>query len=238
VEGLRVDLLNPRASIELKRQGDEGQPVLVIDDFLANPDGWREAASRAAFGRIGPFYPGLRSAIPPAAASALREGLAGPIGEAFGLDPVPGLLECFFSIVTTPPASLAPIQRLPHFDGLEPERIAILVYLSGAEQGGTAFYRQRATGFETVDQARFPAFEAALKAGVAEHGLPPAGYIDGDTPLYQEIARYEARPNRALVYRGHSLHCAAIPAGADLSVDPRRGRLSVNAFLFDAPASP
>jgi hypothetical protein len=235
VEGRGVDLLNARATIELRRQGREGQPVLVIDDFLAVPEGWREAASRARYGRIGPFYPGLRSGIPPEAAAGLREGLARPIAEAFGLEPPPPVLECFFSIVTTPPADLAPIQRLPHFDGLEPERIAILVYLSGAEQGGTAFYRQRATGFETVDAARFPAFEAALKAGVAEHGLPPAAYIDGDTPLYEEIARYEARPNRALVYRGHSLHCAAIPAGADLPTDPRRGRLSINAFLFGPP---
>jgi Family of unknown function (DUF6445) len=163
----------------------------------------------------------------------MREALAGPIGETFGLDPVPPVLEAYFSIVTTPPEALAPIQRLPHFDGLEAERIAILVYLSGAEQGGTAFYRQRATGFETVDCERFPAFEAALKAGVADHGLPAPSYIAGDTPLYEQIANYEARPNRALIYRGHSLHCAAIPAGVELPADPACGRLSINSFLFD-----
>jgi len=226
-------LLNPNAVVEVVRQGREAQPVVVVDDFLADPEEWRRLASRLSYGRIGPFYPGLRAHVPADAAAAIREGLGPLIAEAFRLDPVPPLLECFFSIVTTPPAQLAPIQRLPHFDGLEPERIAILVYLSGAEQGGTAFYRQRATGFETVDAARFPAFEAALKAGVAERGLPPPTYIDGDTPLYEEIARYEARPNRALIYRGHSLHCAAIPAGAELPADPATGRLSINAFLFD-----
>jgi hypothetical protein len=189
-------------------------------------------AARAGYGRIGPYYPGLRAPVLPAAAAALRDELAEAIAETFGLDPVPPVLECYFSIVTTPPAGLAPIQRLPHFDGVEPERIAILVYLSAPRQGGTAFYRHRATGFETVDATRFPAFEAALKAGVAEHGLPPAAYIAGDTPLYEQIARYEARPNRALVYRGHTLHCAAIPPEADLPADPRRGRLSINAFLF------
>jgi len=228
-----VALLNPQAKIETVRQGREAQPVMVIDDFLAAAEEWRHLAARLPFGRIGPFYPGQRAHLPGDAAAAIRDGLAGPIGEVFGLEPVPPMLECFFSIVTTPPEQLAPIQRLPHFDGLEPERIAILIYLSGAEKGGTAFYRQRATGFETVDAARFPAFEAALKAGVAEHGLPPPAYIDGDTPLCEEVARYEARPNRALVYRGHSLHCAAIPAGAELPADPVRGRLSINAFLFD-----
>lgn len=96
------------------------------------------------------------------------------------------------------PQSLAPIQRLPHVDGLEPDRLAILVYLSGAETGGTAFYRQRATGYETVDAARF-----------------------------------DARPNRALIYRSHLLHCARIASGAALPADPATGRLTINAFLFD-----
>jgi uncharacterized protein DUF6445 len=226
-------LLNPQATIRVERQGDEAQPVIVIDDMLAAPERWREVAARARYGRIGPYYPGLRANVPAAAAAAIREELAGQIGETFGLEPVPPVLETFFSIVTTPPAALAPIQRLPHFDGLEPERIAILIFLSGASQGGTAFYRQRATGFETVDAARFPAFEAALEAGVAEHGLPATAYIAGDTPLYERIARYEARPNRALIYRGHTLHCAAILPGAELPPDPLRGRLSINSFLFD-----
>jgi hypothetical protein len=226
-------LLNPGAKIRIARQGGEAQPVIVIDDMLAAPERWREAAARARYGRIGPHYPGLRAVVPAEAAAAMRDALAPAIADTFGLDPVPPVLETYFSIVTTPPEALAPIQRLPHFDGLEPERIAILIFLSGAEQGGTAFYRQRATGFETVDPARFPAFEAALRAGIAEHGLPPPAYIDGDTPLYEQIGRYEARPNRALVYRGHSLHCAAIPAGAPLPADPAQGRLSINSFLFD-----
>lgn len=227
-----MTLINPQAAIRVEHQGHERQPVIVIDDMLAEPERWRTAAAAARYGRIGPHYPGVRAHVDAGDARAMRDELAGVIGDAFGLDPVPPVLECFFSIVTTPPQALAPIQRLPHVDGLEPDRIAILVYLSGAEQGGTAFYRQRATGFETVDGPRFPAFEAALRAGVAEHGLPPPAYIAGDTPLYEQIAAYEARSNRALIYRSHALHCAAIPAGIALPADPARGRLSVNAFLF------
>lgn len=227
-----MTVINPRAAIRVAHQGNERQPVIVIDDLLAEPERWRAAAAAAQYGRIGPYYPGVRAHVASGDARAIRDELAGVIGETFAIDPVPPLLECFFSIVTTPPEALAPIQRLPHVDGLEPERLAVLIYLSGAEQGGTAFYRQRATGFETVDKARFPAFEAALRAGVAEHGLPPAAYIAGDTPLYDRIAAYEAQPNRALIYRSHALHCAAIPAGVDMPADPKRGRVSVNAFLF------
>ena len=227
-------LLNPHATIRVEHQGAEREPVIVVDDALAAPDGWRGLAAKLDYSRIGPHYPGVRAIVPPQAAEEMRGEMAAVIGATFGLDPVPPVLECFFSIVTTPPDALAPIQRLPHFDGLERTRIAVLIYLSGADQGGTAFYRQRATGFETVDAERFPHFEAALNAGVAEHGLPPPAYIASDTPLFEQVAAYEARPNRALIYRSCLLHCAHIAPGTPLPADPRTGRLSINSFLFDS----
>ena len=163
----------------------------------------------------------------------MRDELAPLLSRTFGLNPVPPVFECYYSIVTTPPEALAPIQRLPHVDGLELDRIAILIYLSGLEAGGTAFYRQRSTGFETLDRERFPRFEAELRAGVAKHGLPEAAYISGSTPLYEQFASYEARPNRALIYRSRSLHCAEIAAKAVLPAEPATGRLTINSFLFD-----
>ena len=226
-------VLNPAAQIELARHGHERQPILVIDDFLADSQAWREEAARRRFRQIGPHYPGVRAPVAETEAGAMRDELASLLAETFDLDPVPPVFECYFSIVTTPPQALAPIQRLPHVDGLERDRIAILVFLSGTEAGGTAFYRQRATGFETLDPERFPRFEAELRAGVAKHGLPPAAYIGGDTPLYEQIASYEARPNRALIYRSRSLHCAEIASNASLPADPTTGRLTINSFLFD-----
>ena len=224
-----MSIVHPDAVARIVRQGHEGQPVIIVDDLLADPGRWRAAAAAARFTSIGPHYPGIRAAIQPALANSLRDSLVALMGDTFG--PVPPVLEAYFSIVTTPPDRLAPIQRLPHFDGFEPDRIAVLLYLSGAAQGGTAFYRQRATGFETVSRDRFPVFEAALRDGVATHGLPDAGYIDGDTPLYERIAIHDAAPNRALIYRSQMLHCAAIPPGIALPADPVMGRLSVNLFL-------
>lgn len=227
-------LLNRNSVIRVERQGREAQPVIIIDDLFAAPERWRADAANARYGAIGAYYPGIRAVVPPAAAEVLRAELAPLIGQTFALDPVPPMLECYYSVVTTPPEQLAPIQRLPHVDGLEPDRIAILIYLSGASHGGTAFYRQRGTGFETVAADRFAAYDAALSARVAEHGLPPPAYIAGDTPLFERIAEYQARPNRALIYRSHALHCAAIPPRTALPADPRHGRLSINAFLFNA----
>ena len=229
-------LLNPHRKTDIVRQGAERQPVIVIDDVLAEPEAWRARAGRLAYRRIGPHYPGLRAPVAQDAADAMRGELEPLLASTFDLDPVPPVFECYFSLVTTAPEALAPIQRLPHVDGLEPTRIAILIFLSGTEMGGTAFYRQRATGFETLDPERFPRFEAALRAGVAEHGLPPPGYIAGDTPLYEKIASYDARPNRALIYRSRALHCAEIAEGAALTASPEDGRLTINSFLFGGEA--
>ena len=226
-------VLNPEATTTLFRHGNEQQPVLVIDDFLADPDAWRDEASRRHFRQIGPHYPGVRAPVAEGKAAAMRDELAPLLAETFETDPVPPVFECYYSIVTTPPQALAPIQRLPHVDGLERDRIAILIFLSGTESGGTAFYRQRATGFETLDRERFPRFEAELRASVAQHGLPEPAYISSDTALYEMIASYKARPNRALIYRSRSLHCAEIASDAVLPADPLLGRLTINSFLFD-----
>jgi hypothetical protein len=231
-------LINPAARVDVARLGRERQPVIVLDDMLSQPDLWRHVAARAVFAPIRPFHPGVSAVVPARLGSQLRDELAPLIAATFGLDPVPPAYSCFLSLVTTPPEALTRVQRLPHVDGLERERIAILIYLAGADKGGTAFFRQRATGFETVDAQRRAAFEAALDAGLDEHGEPPPGYLDGDTELYECIARYEARPNRGLIYRGHSLHSAAIAPGAELPQDGAKGRLTLNAFLSeDGPAA-
>ena len=230
---MTMRFLNPNAAVRVEHVGREAQPVIVIDGLLAEPERWIATAKAARFRPIGPHYPGIRSPVPAAPALALRNELADLIETTFAVDPVPPLFECYFSIVTTPPHALTPIQRLPHVDGVEPDRLAILVYLAGCEAGGTAFYRQRATGLETIDKSRFPTFDAALHAGVVEHGLPGPAYIVGDTPLFEQVASIDAVPNRALIYRSHLLHCARIAPETILPDDPLTGRLTVNAFLFE-----
>jgi hypothetical protein len=217
--------------VDIRHDGTEREPLAVIDGFWPRPEALIDDAARRVFAPVGPFYPGVRAAARPGVAAAMRGLVAPVLAEHFGLAPAPAVFECFYSLVTTPPAQLAPIQRLPHFDGLERERIAVLLFLTEAP-GGTAFYRHRATGFETVTADRYSAYDAALHAGVREHGLPPPSYIAGDTPLFERIRLADSVPNRALVYRGNRLHCAHLPPGTPFSADPRLGRLTVNLFLY------
>jgi hypothetical protein len=154
---MAAPMLNPDRRMEIVRQGVERQPVIVIDDVLAEPEAWRALAGRLDYGRIGPHYPGLRAPVPPGAADAMRGELEGVLADTFDLDPVPPVFECYFSLVTTAPEALAPIQRLPHVDGLEQARIAILVFLSGTEMGGTAFTGSARRGSRRSTPSAFPA---------------------------------------------------------------------------------
>lgn len=223
--------LSPSAHVAESRFGTENQVLLTVDDALPDPEAVVAIAARHRFGPIGPFYPGVRAAVPEGVAMELVAPLRDRLAAAFALDAVPDFLECYLSLVTAAPGELAPIQRLPHFDGVERERLAILLYLDGAEQGGTAFYRQRATGFESVDRSRYDRYSAALEAEVARHGLPPNAYIAGDTPLFERVHLVEGRFNRLIAYRGNTLHCAALDGGFKPSAEPTKGRLTVNLFL-------
>ena len=150
---------------------------------------------------------------------------------AFGITSGVGLEACNFSLVTTPPEKLTPPQRLPHFDTIDTGRIAVLHYLCRPEHGGTAFYRHRRTGFETVTADRFERYQRVLHEEAGEHGLPPARYFHGATTQFDAVAEYDAVFNRALIYRGATLHSGSIPAGFGFSGNPRLGRLTVNTFF-------
>ncbi len=223
--------LAPAARITTTAFGHEANALLTIEEALADVELVRTIAARHAFHPIGPHYPGIRAPVSERIAQPLFAPLGGAIEESFGLPRPLRYIEGFLSIVTRSPADLRPIQRLPHFDGTEPARIAMLLYLDPGERGGTAFFRQRATRFESVSPERLAAYEAALEAGVARHGLPQARYVGADDPLFERIHQVEGELNRLIVYRGNTLHCADLTDEFLPLADPLAGRLSLNLFF-------
>lgn len=219
-------------SSRIEHVGRERQPVVVIDDFVPDPEALRVTAEAREYRPMGRHYPGLRAEVAAEDVQAYLAPIRDLIAQVFGCSREPEIISAGYSIVTTSPADLTPIQRLPHFDGWEAERIALLHYLDGPEKGGTAFYRHRSTGYETISAERHAGYDAALHRDVARHGLPGPAYIAGDTPLFERIAQVPARFNRALIYRGHLLHCADLPGDLDFAPDPRSARLTVNTFLM------
>lgn len=215
--------------VSIVHHGAERQPVVVIDDF-GDAERFRDDASFLSFAPIGPHYPGLRAVVAPVLLRDLLVRLEPVAREAFGLG---GLVtvDSFYSVVTTPPAALTPIQRLPHFDEVSPTRLALLHFLSPDESSGTAFYRHRSTGYESVDGDRLAPYRSALDADLRRHGIPDARYIAGDTPVFEQVALHQGRFNRAILYRSNTLHCASLPDTLSLDPDPLIGRLTVNTFL-------
>lgn len=216
--------------VSIARHGAEGEAIVLIDGFVPDPHALRDDAAMLAYAPMGVHYPGIRAVVPPVVARRLTASVAPLAREAFGAAAL-DVAEAFYSLVTTDPIDLAPIQRIPHFDGVEPERLALLLYLNPDAPGGTAFYRHRSTGFETVTAPRLPAYRAALEGELARTGLPDPAYIEGDTALFEQVLRIEGRFNRAILYRGNRLHCAWLPEGTPFVAEPSSGRLTLNLFL-------
>lgn len=227
---------NPDARIRVDPVGRESQPVVCIDDFLLGAEALRaDAIAGGAFDDNTGFYPGLRRPAPRAYYRALHDSLPGLIERVFGVGPGQiAAAECSYSLVTTRPDDLHPVQRVPHFDSNRPTELAMIHFLCGPEMGGTSFYRHRETGFEYVDSERRERFLGALEADAKAGYLPPSGYINGDTDQFERIASYAASFNRLLLYRCTSLHSGNIAEGFDFDTHPAKGRLSINTFLLNS----
>lgn len=214
--------------------GNEQSPLLVVDHFLRDPQLLIDhAAEHGAFSSVTDTkYPGVRAPLPHIYSLAVRAFLGALIADTFGLgtSPLDGEL-AFYSLVTTRPEQLQLRQRMPHFDSAYDRQLAVLHYLSPQEQGGTSFYRHRATGYETIRTHRIIGFTAALETELAAHAPLPARYIDGDTDSFQRFATVDGTFNRLVIYRSVNLHSPDIPADFRFDSDPRSGRLTVNLFF-------
>ena len=212
--------------------GRERAPLLVIDNLVAGAESLVELAAMKIFGDVVTYYPGIRAKVPLTYQQFILEQFGPLFAEYFGLAGARlRFTACHFSLVTTPPEKLDYLQRIPHTDSFLGSQLAFIHYLFKADLGGTAFYRHRKTGFEVVDEARCVEFMARRDEEKDGPNSPPPAYINGDTPLYEEVGRQQGVFNRMLIYRRNSLHSACLAAGFVPDANPRTGRLSVNGFL-------
>lgn len=217
-----------REDIQIIRLGKEKQPLVILDNFAFEPEALVADAATKTFKKDGSYYPGIRAK---AGFNYLSE--RGPLivkifKEIFNCSVGIEVTESNYSMVAKPEETLDPIQSLPHFDGFNPQNFAILHYLCREDQGGTAFYRHKATGFETITEDRFSTYEASLKAEAKEDGIPK-GYFRG-SDRFERIYEIEPLFNRLVIYRGILLHSGSMPANPVFSDDPAVGRLTLNIF--------
>lgn len=222
---------------ELRKIGEMGTPVVVIDEFNGDVAELIEIAAGLApfpYHREN-YYPGLRCVITEADSAAndyVERSLNDAAQFIAGAYHVDGfdLLEASFSMVVADPSELNPAQRAPHFDTTDPKHYALLHYLNVPADSGTAFYRHRATGVERVTDDNLGVFVPVARKEAAS--LPAnSGYIVGDNEYFEQIEAIEAVPDRLIIYPGSLLHSGIIPPAMNLSHDPRQGRLTANFFV-------
>ena len=213
------------------RFGREQAPLLVIENFIADPEALVQIASAQRFTEHARYFPGIRAQAPQQYREVFAAGLQGAIAEHFDLTGEISFSLCAFSLITTPADRLTVPQRIPHVDSLASSGLACIHYLFKRNLGGTAFYRHRKTGFEFVDEERNTAYLQSLNSEELRPENWGQGYINGDSVLFEQIARSEGIFNRLLVYRRNSLHSGCIAADFVPDANPATGRLSINGFL-------
>lgn len=223
--------MSPERKVSVETIGRERQRIAIIDSFSPEADALTQAAPEAAFEERGEYYPGPRAPAPKTYFAGIRDVVVTIARDVFGAKRSLTLQRALFSLATRPPQALSLAQRVPHIDNVDNGALAIVHYLSAQDFGGTAFFRHRSTGFETVTRERHEQFLSALKADFARHGEPPAAYISGDTPIFERIFRVAPAFNRAVIYRSSLLHCAELPNDIPLPTDPGKGRLTIAAFF-------
>jgi len=225
-------VFHPDFRVQKLKIGREEAPLVVIDNLVADPDQLVEMAAGKVFSDVTTYYPGVRTKVPLTYQRFMIEKLNGVFADHFGLAAnALRFTACHFSLVTTPAEKLTHLQRIPHVDSLLSNELAFIHYLFKTDLGGTAFYRHRATGFESVGQERIDEYMRVVEAEKQGSDSPPPEYIHGDTPLYEQVNKQEGAFNRLLVYRRTSLHSAALSRNFVPDPNPGTGRLSINGFL-------
>ncbi|HJS12801.1 DUF6445 family protein [Sphingopyxis sp.] len=220
------------AVIDVLAIGGERVPLIRIDGATTDPQALVDFACNAvAFAPVADnLYPGWRAPMPLDYVRAMVARLDPLVRRVYGIGQARLVrAECFFSIVATPAAALVPLQTVPHIDTSDPLHFATVHYLCPAHFGGTGFFRQLSTGFETISPDREAAWDRARDAALATHRS--RGYPSERTADHVRVAAVPAAFDRLILYRSNALHAGIIDPSVDHPADPRTGRLTATMFI-------
>lgn len=213
--------------------GQEANPILIVDGLLRNPSSavdFAEAEVRYVPGPETTYYPGTRGRNSPAYIATFLTQLEAAMRDCFALPRNVRLdVDNMFSMTTTRPSDLRPLQKVPHVDVVNPRGLAVVHYLFDKPMGGTGFFRHRATGWESLTEERHERFQRLVGIEL-EASLPP-GYLFDSNLHFERTFNVEPAMDRLVIFFGHLLHSATIPPAVELPDSPREGRLTVNSFI-------
>ena len=218
-------------SVQFGNFSQSNHDYAQVEQFLTSPKAVIQFASLQKFAKITPQYPGVRAPLPSGVRLAWLGKLSPLLDRVFGATVEGWEMQAWFSLVTSQPRDLIPMQRFPHVDGTDPNQLAMMLYLHRTGHGGTGFFRHKSTGLESLSHETFPRYRAALQDDVQKGGLPEAAYVSDGHPYFECIHKSEGSFNQAIFYRGNLLHSGIISNDEELSEEPEKGRLTINAFF-------
>jgi Family of unknown function (DUF6445) len=230
--GDRLFNANPRISV-IPIADDE--QCIVIDDVLADPQRLVEWAGDSAFEAPQGFpYPGRVAAAPAALTEGFADYFAQHVRARLSARRTLNLITRL-SLITLAAEELEPRQWQCHRDRVADSAnellfaASVLYLFRDPALGGTSFYKPRQPPEHTD---RIVADSQMLNAlqFTERYGLQP-GYMAGSNAYFERLVMVPARWNRAIFYDGSLFHSADVDQPALLSTDPRRGRLTLNAFF-------
>ncbi|MEP2603848.1 MAG: DUF6445 family protein [Paraglaciecola sp.] len=229
--------INPNSIPVIRNIGVEQTPIIVIDEFAFDLDEIKSKAFKSEeFIQVEQgqsMYPGVRVKLPKGYVVDMLTPLQSLFRKTYEVPPTfrmrPKLY--VYSLISTQPQDLSLLQRMPHFDSVQPYYFAALHYLNEGPFGATAFFRHKPTGFEKITPDREQTYYQSAKQFVHENGEPPQEYFVNSNDHFECYDKVEYKPNRLVLYPGYLLHSILIDKDTDIDPNPKTGRLTANVFL-------
>lgn len=229
--------LNKNLTYNFLEVGKEKTIVIVIDNFLDSTQSLISLATKNMYGRPPEecTYPGVRAPIKHSGYLDLLKNTITAIMKKHNFIPPQinfKVDEATFSLLTTSEQDIDPNHTIPHFDGPEQDRLAVLHYLNIGDFGGTAFYRHVPTQFENITRDRVDKYVETAEQFVMKNPSFSKGYFTTSTNHFELMQVVEYVPNRVVLYPTSLLHSAFIEnPEKNIDLNPAKGRLTTNTFI-------
>lgn len=230
--------INRAATPYLSHVGNEKTPVFILDNFLENlAADLLQDVDKLTFDEAPTYYPGKRAKLPEEYIVAVARAVVPLLSQIYKIPAnyKLGFFDSYYSLVTRPPKTLSAEQQIPHFDGTEDYRFALLHYLNPSQHGGTAFFRHNPTGAERIFEKNADHYLASVSEYFHHHGAPEGKYIDSSNHQFNKIGEIPYVQNRMAMYPGNLLHSGVINPDIDIDPSPITGRLTANIFINFTP---
>ena len=229
-----VFAFNPNASVSSARVGKCPIAVTVADNVLLHPQQLAEFGRGLTFAEDDSnLYPGIRARLPAEFSRPFHAWLTNTLRCTGVLEESSYVHEdaSFFSIVNKNRANLLPLQRIPHYDSIDPRVFAAVIYLFDRANSGTSFYRHRTTGYETIGDDNKDNYKMALNRNMKALGPPAREYANGSNALFERMHSVDSVFNRIVIYSGNVLHAADIDGSLFTGNDNSQWRLTISSLI-------